>query len=302
MFIKIKKIIKHPQKIINYIQWKLNKIGFFDSWNDEKYLKFIYKLKFKKKLNLEKPITFNEKLQWLKLNDRNDLYTDMVDKIKVKQIVSKKIGKEYIIPTIKTWKNPDEINFAELPSQFVLKCNHNSGGLVICKNKEQLDIEKCKKTLHNCLKRNYYYSGREWPYKNVKPLILAEEYIKDESLEDLKDYKFLCFNGKPKIVYLTVKNNNIWENFYDIDFNVLNIQHGKPRYHKEFTKPKNFDKMIEIAAKLSEGIPFIRIDLHNIDGKILFGEFTFYDWSGLEPFQNEKWDHELGNWIDLTKK
>lgn len=286
-------------KVFYKIKDILDIFHFFDKWSDEKYLKLIYRIKFKEDLNLDKPITFNEKLNWLKINDRNPYYTKLADKIEVKKIVEEKVGKEYVNPTIKEYNNFDEIDFEELPNKFVLKCNHNSGGLAICTDKAKFNINKAKKDINKSLKENYYYKLREWPYKEIKPRLLIEEYIEDDTEKDLKDYKFFCFNGVPKMVYLTVKNDNIWENFYDLEFKPIDLIHGMPRYSKEFKKPENFEKMIEIATELSKNIPFVRIDLHNIKGKILFGEYTFYDWGGMMPFKDEKWDKKLGEYIKL---
>ncbi len=269
---------------------------------DDDYLKIVYRVRFGRKLDLKNPKTFNEKLQWLKLYDRKDIYSMMVDKCEAKKYVASVIGKEFIIPTLGVYDRFEDIDFNKLPKQFVMKCTHNSGGIVICKDKKKLDKKKARKVLNKCLKRNFYYANREWPYKNVKPRIIVEKYIKDKMSDDLLDYKFMCFNGKPKYVYITVKNDNIFENYYDMNFRPIDINHGFPRSEINFMKPIPFVEMEKIAKKLSKDMPFLRVDLHYTNGKILFGEMTFYDWAGFRPFSNEGvWDEKMGAMIDLNK-
>ncbi len=270
--------------------------------SDDDYLKIVYRVRFGRKLDLKNPKTFNEKLQWLKLYDRKDIYSMMVDKCEAKKYVASVIGKEFIIPTFGVYDRFEDIDFNKLPKQFVMKCTHNSGGIVICKDKKKLDKKKARKVLNKCLKRNFYYANREWPYKNVKPRIIVEKYIKDKMSDDLLDYKFMCFNGKPKYVYITVKNDNIFENYYDMNFRPIDINHGFPRSEINFMKPIPFVEMEKIAKKLSKDMPFLRVDLHYTNGKILFGEMTFYDWAGFRPFSNEGvWDEKMGAMIDLNK-
>ncbi len=290
----LKKFITHPKSFVIFLASK----GIIE-YDDKYYIAYIFEEKFNKEINLDNPQTFNEKLQWLKLYDRKEIYTTMVDKYKVKKYVANIIGEEYIIPTLGIYDKFEDINFDKLPNQFVIKCTHDSGGLIIVKDKFKIDIESAKKKINKCLKRNYFYKYREWPYKNIKPRIIVEKYIKDELIEDLRDYKFMCFNGEVKYVYVTVKNDDIFENYYDLDFNPVMINHGFRRYEKEFKKPENFEIMVEIAKKLSKNVPFLRVDLHNVKGKIYFGEMTFYDWGGLRTFPDEKIDIELGKLIDV---
>ena len=292
---KMKKILKEPKSVLLYL---MGKCCIFVP--DEPYVKARYYLKNGEKLNLKNPKTFNEKMQWLKLHNRKDIYTKMVDKYEAKKFVAGIAGEKYIIPTLGIYKKFDDIDFDKLPKQFVIKCTHNSGGFVICKDKSKLDLKKTKKKINKCLKKNYYYFGREWPYNNVKPRIIVERYVKDDIIDDLRDYKFICFNGEPKYVYITVKNDNIFENYYDMDFKPINIDHGFPRSDIEFEKPKRFSEMKKLASKLSKDIPFLRVDLHYVNGKVLFGEMTFYDWSGSRLFAQRKWDKELGDLIDLS--
>ena len=302
MFKKLKNFISDPAKRILY----LSQLGFYRHMDDRKYLEKLYRATFGKDLNLENPQTFNEKLQWLKLYDRKPVYTTMVDKYAAKEYVADKIGEEYIIPTLGVWDKFDDIDFDALPDQFVLKCTHDSGGLAICKDKKTFDIEAARKKINRCLKRNYYYIFREWPYKDIKPRIIAEKYMVDESGYELKDYKIFCFDGQPKIMFIATDRANPEEetkfDFFDMEFNHLPFQNGHPNAKKPIMQPKGFEKMKELAAKLSAGIPQVRVDFYDIDGKVYFGELTFSHWSGFVPFDPEEWDYKLGSWIDLPQK
>lgn len=277
----------------------LSNIGFYNWMDDKKYLEKRFELLIGEKLDLENPKTFNEKMQWLKLYDRKKVYSKMADKYEAKRIVEKKVGAKYVIPTIGVYNKFDEIDFNKLPKRFVIKCTHDSGGVVICLDKNSFDVVAAKKKLEKKMQKNYFYDKREWPYKDIRPRILVEEYVKDDLIEDLRDYKFMCFNGEPKYVYITVKNDNIFENYYDMDFKVVDINHGFPRSRVEFKKPKLFNEMKDIARRLSRDTPFLRVDLHYVNGKILFGEMTFYDWAGFRPFVSEDIDKKLGDFIDL---
>ena len=280
---------------------KLDKIGIIHL-SDKSYIKMSYYIRMGKELDLNKPISFNEKIQWLKLNDRKEKYTKMVDKYEVKKIITKSIGGKYIIPTLGIYDNFKEINFNLLPNQFVIKCTHDSGGIVICKNKTELNIKKAEKIINKSLKRNYYYRGREWSYKNVKPRIIVEKYMIDKKTDELRDYKFFCFDGKIGIVLVcTNRSVELEETWFDEEFNLIDLTEGGHKNRKDIKKPKTFDEMKRIAKKLSKGIPHVRIDLYEIDGKVYFGEFTFYPASGLERFSDESWNIKLGNMIDLNK-
>ena len=302
MFKKLKNFISDPAKRILY----LSQLGFYRHTDDRRYLEKLYRATFGKELNLENPQTFNEKLQWLKLYDRKPVYTTMVDKYAAKEYVADKIGEEYIIPTLGVWDKFDDIDFDALPDQFVLKCTHDSGGLAICKDKKTFNIEAARKKINRYLKRNYYYTFREWPYKDVKPRIIAEKYMVDESGYELKDYKIFCFDGQPKIMFIATDRANPEEetkfDFFDMEFNHLPFQNGHPNAKKSIMQPKGFEKMKELAAKLSAGIPQVRVDFYDIDGKVYFGELTFSHWSGFVPFDPEEWDYKLGSWIDLPQK
>ena len=270
---------------------------------DKIYLEKVYKLRMGRKLDLDNPQTYNEKLQWLKLYDRKPEYTKMVDKYAVKDYVAKKIGAEHIIKTLGVWDKFDDIDFTTLPNQFVLKTTHDSGGVVICKDKNVLNMKEARKRIEWSLNRKYYYIWREWPYKDVKPRIIAEEYMVDESGYELKDYKFFCFNGKVKALFVAKDRTKVNEetkfDFFDENFNHLPFTNGHPNSEPPYFKPENFEKMKELAEKLSIGIPHVRVDFYNINGKIYFGELTFSHWSGLTPFNPEEWDYEFGSWIEL---
>lgn len=294
---RIIKVLKTPKYAFEYIIRK----GNFDEMPDEKYLKMRFKYRVGYELNLDNPQTFNEKLQWLKLHDRKPKYTKMADKYDAKQYVTEKIGKEYIIPTLGVWDKFEDINFKELPNQFVIKCTHDSGGLVICKNKSKMDIEAARNKINKCLNRNFYKSSREYPYKNIKPRVIAEQFMVDESSYELKDYKFMCFNGEVKCLFTNSNRfgDELYVTFYDLDWNIMPFERY---YHKDpngVKKPVKFKEMIELAKVLSRGIPFLRVDFYEVLGQIYFGELTFYPGSGFEPFIPIEWDYKLGSWINL---
>lgn len=288
-------------KLLQKLKVPLYKICGILIKDDATFLRIKYRLKVGKKLNLNNPHSYNEKLQWLKINYRRPEYTTMVDKYLAKEYVAEIIGKEYIIPTLGVWDKFEDINFEKLPDQFVLKCTHDSGGLVICKDKSKLDIKSAKKIINRSLRINFYLEGREYPYKNVKPRIIAEKYLVDESGTELKDYKFFCFNGKAKCIQLDFgRYSDHKRNLYSLDWTPLHFSFGYPSdYSVIFNRPQNLEQMIKIAEKLSEGIPHIRVDLYNINGEIYFGELTFFHGSGLEKFDPEDWGEKFGSWLAL---
>ena len=281
----------------------LEEKGVLNLLTDSMYLKLIYKARMGKKLNLKQPLTYTEKIQWIKLYDRNPIYTKLVDKYEVKSYVANKIGEKYIIPTLGVWDCFDEIDFDKLPNQFVLKCTHDSGGNVICRNKAEFDFVKAKEKIEKCLKRNYYWHGREWPYKNVKPRIIAEYYMEDEKTGELRDYKFFAFNGSTKALFIASDRQVVGEetkfDFFDENFQHLDLKNGHPNALTIPDKPQNFETMKELANKLSEGFPEVRVDFYEANGEVYFGELTFAHWSGLTPFEPEAWDKTFGDWIDL---
>lgn len=283
----------HIKKVLGLLKWVPDKL----------YLQMYFFAKFKRFINFENPKTFNEKLQWMKLYYRNPEYIKLVDKYEVKQYVAEKVGEEYLIPTLGIWDSAEDIDFDALPNQFVLKCTHDSGGLVLCKDKSKLDIEKVKEKIRKSLKNNYYYIGREWPYKGVKPRILAETFMEDAEVSELRDYKFFCFNGEAKIMYLAserYKENDVVKfDFYDMDFNHLDFQNGHPNNKVPAKKPETFDAMRALAEKLAQGFPHVRVDLYEVNGKNYFGEMTFYNQNGFVPFEPEEWDYRIGKWLEL---
>lgn len=264
-------------------------------------LKYLYKKHTWSILNLKNPKTFNEKLQRLKLYDRKPEYTTMVDKYLAKKYVGNIIWEEYIIPTLWIYNNFDEINFDKLPNQFVLKCTHDSGTVVICKDKRNFDVQLAKNIINEHLKINYYYVWRERPYKNVKPRIIAEKYMENNKSPELQDYKFMCFNWKVKCSFVCSERFSEWlkVTFFDRDWNVMPFERHYPRSKKKIDKPNNYDKMIYISEKLSKDIPFVRIDLYEINWKIYFWELTFFPWAWIEEFTPEKWDLKIWNRIKL---
>lgn len=295
---KISKYIKNPKLFILYIASK----GMLKWLPDECYIKLIYWVNFGKKLNIKNPITFNEKLQWLKINDRKNEYIEMVDKFLVKEYASKKIGPKYIIPTLGVWDKFEDIDFDKLPNKFVLKCTHDSGGVVICNDKSQFNIEKACRKIKKSLKKEYFWWGREWPYKYVKPKIIAEKYICSDK-EGLKDYKIHCFHGAPKIILVCSERHSkegLREDFFDIKWNHLSLERPKhPNADLIPKQPKNLQLMLELATIMSEAIPFSRIDFYEVEGNVLFGEITFFPASGFEKFKPNEWDTRLGDWITI---
>jgi hypothetical protein len=274
---------------------------------DEVYLKKKYKQVFNKKLNLKNPQTFNEKIQWLKLYDRNPAYHKMIDKYEAKEFVANIIGNEFIVETYGVWSRFDDINFDTLPNQFVLKCTHDAASTIICNDKKSFDFESAKEKLTKALKINYYrYENKQWAYKNITPRIIAEKLIKNNSdAKPIEDYKFMVFNQRVKCTFVCSgrkSKEGLKVTFFDNDWVKLPFE----RYYKSkdgIPKPKYFEKMKLLAEKISKevGNQFIRVDFYEIDDKIYFGEITFYPGGGIEDFTPEKWDYELGSWIDLKK-
>jgi hypothetical protein len=291
------KLIKNPLWIIIFF----DRLG-LHFLSDKKYISLLYKLTFKKKLDLNNPQTFNEKLQWLKLNDRKEEYTKMVDKFDVKQIVSKKIGEKYIIPTYGIYNNFEEIDFSILPKQFIIKPTHYGGnnGITIVNDKDELNKARLRKQLNKIMKKNLYYYGREWPYKNVKPRIIIEHLLKNDDDSQLCDYKFYCFNGKVYLWFIASdRKNNVKFTFFDRTGNFLDIKQCGAPNDRNVKKPKNLEKMIELAEILAKNITQVRIDFYEVNNKIYFGEMTFFDTSGFGKFEPDYWDKKIGDMIKL---
>lgn len=296
----LKYFFSHPKEV--FISFLKNYGGFIP---DKIYLEWQYRLILNKRLNLKNPLTFNEKIQWLKLNDRNHKHTTMVDKLAVKRYVKSLIGDDYIIPTIGFWDRIEDIEWESLPNQFVLKTTHGGGGtgVVVVKDKQNADKEKIINQLNWSLKDKGYTRNREWPYKNVTRKIFAEVYMEDENSE-LRDYKFFCFDGEPKFLFMAsgrMGHDTLTFDFLDMDYNRFPVKNGHPNSKTIPQKPQNFDEMVKVARKLAQGETFVRVDLYNIRGKIYFGEYTFFHNSGFVAFDPDEWDMKFGSFINLKK-
>lgn len=293
----IKDFLKNPGRLF----LSLGNRGWWHWIDDETYLKIAFRSKMGTKLRLNPPVTFSEKIQWLKLYDRKPEYSFMVDKAEAKKYVAERIGNQYIIPTLGVWESVEDVDFDSLPNQFVLKSTHDSGGLVICKDKSKLDVKEAKKKLKKRLSRNFYWGQREWPYKAIKPRIIAEQYIEDEKGE-LNDYKFFCFGGKAK--FFKIDFDRYVEhhaNYYDCEGNLLPF--GELSYvpipSRKLDMPRNLKLMVKLAETLSGGMRFLRVDFYEVGDQVFFGELTFYPISGFGKYTDEEWDEKIGSWIRL---
>ena len=281
----------------------LIKLGYYDSLSDEEFLKKVFPKYMGYPLDLENPKTFSEKLQWLKVNYREPIQTVMVDKHEAKHFISQRVGDQYIIPTLAVWDSVEDIDFDALPNQFVLKCTHDSGGIVICKDKSSLDREAAKAKLRASLKRDYSKIAREWAYQNVPRRIIAEEYISELGNDDLLDYKMYSFHGEPKLTVVCsdrFSKTGTRMNFYNIDWEPMGIHFGHyPPLPTEFPKPATYEEMKRLTAELSKDCPFLRVDFYEIKGRLYIGELTFFPGAGLEQFCPMTKDYELGEWLHL---
>lgn len=291
------------RKIISYL-WHLKFVQFLVS--DKFYIKLQYKNFTGKKLNFDNVSSFNEKIQWLKLYDRRPDYSMMVDKYKVRGYISNIIGKEHLIPLLGVYNNFEEIDFEALPNQFVLKPNHTSGDVYICKDKSKIDYDNLQREIKQWLKKNYYLVHREWPYKNIKPKIICEKYMVDKTKGELKDYKLMCFNGDVKCTFVCSNRNSstgLNIDIYDFDWNLMPFERpSHPNSGTLIDSPKSYKKMVEYAELLSKDIPFLRVDFYEINGELYFSELTFYPGSGLEGFKPDLYNDLLGSWITLPYK
>ena len=300
---KIITFIKLLRKPISLIS-PLASNGFIKWMSDEMYAKLVYKSNFGKNLNLDNPRTFNEKLQWLKLYYRRPEFTSMVDKYRVRELIQSTIGEQYLIPLLGVWESANEIDFDKLPNQFVLKCNHDQGSVVICRDKSKLDYDKVIKTLNKKLKRNHYWATREWPYKNVKPCIICEQYMANSDTDDeLSDYKVLCFSGRAKIIEVHKSRfSNRTQDFYDTNWNKLDIrQIGINASEEVMDCPVFLDKMLELSELLAKQYPHLRVDWYFSNNMLLFSELTFYDGGGFDPFYDD-FDEKICEFLILPQK
>ena len=298
---KLKRALLHPSRLALFLLRKTARL-----WPDKLFLQLKFRLEMGQKLDLDKPKTFNEKLQWLKLYNRKPEYTTMVDKYAVKEYVANIIGKEHIIPTLGLWNSVDEIDWDALPNQFVLKTTHGGGGggVVICKDKTKFDKNKARKVLQKSLDSDIYWNYREWPYKDVPKRIIAEQFMSNNG-KDLEDYKIHCFNGEPKFILVCSNrygNGAMIDDFYSPDWELMGVRRpGHPNSETPLVKPELLEQMLELAKTLSKDIPFLRTDFYIINNQIYFGELTFFPASGMNKFDPEEWDNKLGKYIVLPK-
>lgn len=298
---QIKDYILDPKQIFRGL-WKYAIIAAVPYVSDETYLRWYFRYKMGYALDLKHPKTFNEKTQVLKLESKkHPEYTKMVDKATAKDYVASIIGEKYIIPTYGIWNSVEEIEWDKLPNQFVVKSTGDSGGVVVCKDKSKLDLEAAKKKLRIRGTRDYCLTNKEFPYQNVPHRYIAEAYMEDESGYELKDYKIFCFDGEPKFLFVATgrQQHDTRFDFYDLDFNHLPVLNGHPNADVWPQKPLNWDEMLEVARKLSKGLIHVRVDLYNVNGKIYFGELTFFHWSGVIPFEPMEWDYKFGEYMKL---
>lgn len=267
------------------------------------FLSLRYRAVFHKKLDWNNPVSFSEKLQWMKVYGFNPEYTRLADKYLVKDWVRDTIGAQYIIPTLGVWDKASDIDFDYLPDRFVLKANHNSNGAIICKDKSTFDRDAARRELDSQLGRSYYKMCFETAYRDIRRKIIAEEYMQDEKTGELRDYKFFCFDGKVEAMLIASgRRSRLTMDYFDKDFNHLPFKRGHENADPYPEKPLCFEQMKELSSILSRGIPFVRVDLYEINGKIYFGEMTFYPASGMEPFTPEEWDYRFGEWLKLPEK
>lgn len=293
-----KNVLENPREYLIFLEGRFLR-GSKEA--DEKYLKKLFKYRMGRELDLEHPQALNDKLQWLKLNDSKPIYTTFADKYAVREYIADKVGEEYLIPLLGVWNNVDDIDFNVLPEQFVLKCTHDSGGVVICKDKKTFDKAAAIKKLKHSYKRNYYVNSREIAYKDIKPRVIAEKYMVDETGWDLKDYKIFCFNGKP--IYVEVDYNRSVRhmlNAYDLNWNFLDFCDSSPNSREaNIPKPQRLEEMLKIAETLSEDMIFLRVDMYSIYDQIYCGELTLYPGSGFIQFNPRQKDYELGKLLRL---
>ncbi len=298
----LKEIVNNPKLL--YISAANH--GLTDFVSDEQHIKNVWSISKGGKLNLECPQTFCEKLQWLKLHDHNPMYSIMVDKVEMKKWVTERIGIGHVVPIYGVWDSFEQIDRESLPNEFVIKTTHDSSGLSICKDKQSFDWERARARVEKSLSRNYFMQWREWPYKNVRPRVFAEKLIVERGGRDvdgdaLTDYKFFCFNGEPKVMYVSKDtSSDPRTDFFDMEYRHLPFRMADPNADVLPLKPPAFDEMKRYAALLSEGIPHLRVDFYCVDGCVYVGELTFYHNAGFSHIEPEEWDKKLGDWIDLS--
>lgn len=301
--VKLKTFIKNPEYFITSPASK----GWLDWLPDDIYLKILYYIKMGKKLNLKNPIGYNEKLQWIKLYDRKPEYSRLVDKYEVRGFVEDKIGKEYLVDCFGVWEDTADIPISELPEKFVLKCTHDSGSVEICNYRKKFNFKTALERLSLAMKRDYYKTYREWPYKAVQPRIIAEQYLEADKNGDLQDYKVMCFSGEALFVEFHenrfINGKEHTQTFYDRDWNMLDLrQKGIGASLIKAPKPEHLDKILSLSEQLSKNICHTRIDWYISENKIYFGEITFFDGSGFYAFETEEMERYMGSLIKLPDK
>ena len=298
----VRSLFRNPRHLVSALCIRCSAL-----FPDETYLKLMHRLELRRKLDLENPQTYNDKLQWLKLYCHRPEFTMMADKVAVKSFVAEKIGPEYVATLFGVWDRVEDIEWERLPQRFVLKTNHDSGnyGVVICKDKATFDRAKAENRLKASLHRNTFLLGREWPYKNIPRKVFAEEYIEDKGRDELLDYKFYCFDGKVKIVFIASGRQSLKEvciDYYDEECNHIDgLRQSHPNAPEPPARPLHFDLMKQLAEKLSEGIPHVRVDFYEADGKVYFSEMTFFPYGGWTAFRPEEYDYKLGSFIKLPE-
>ena len=294
---KIKKVMNNPKLLVVYFGSK----GYFKKIPDKEYLEILHQVRMGEILDLENPQTFNEKLQWLKLYDRKPEYNNMTDKIEVRKFVASKIGEEHLIPLLGVWDRFENINFEQLPEKFVLKCSHDSGSTVICDKNKGINYKKLNRFFNKKLKFDYYWASREWNYHGIRPRIIAEKYMVDDSGTELKDYKIFTFNGKAKIIQVdSGRFTNHTRNIYSTEWEFLDVKiKVSPNPNMKIKKPEKLDELLRFSEILAEGIPHVRVDFYVINDFIYFGELTFHHAGGQEKFEPKSFELQMGSWINL---
>ena len=288
------------RNIIKNRELRLKLINLLRFIPDEPYLKMVFWIKTGKKLNLKNPRTFCDKLNWLKLHDFKPEFTRLADKIAVRDHIKELLGEDICLPLLGVWEHYDDIDFDTLPDKFVMKCNHDSGSVKIIRDKSSMDHAALREFFEGRLKLNPFVLGREYPYKDIKPRILVEKFMTSNTGRDIRDYKFLCFDGTPRYMFvISDRSTDCRSDFYDMDFNRLPIVDTYPMSDEPMEKPVFFDEMVELVTKLAQGLRTVRIDLYEIDGKIYFGEYTFYDGGGFWPKEPEEWEYRMGDLIRI---
>ena len=296
--------MKGKKSFFDRLVLSLNNHGLLNWMSDEANIRLVYKAQIGEKLNLKNPTRFNEKMQWMKLYDRDPRYCRLADKWDVRAYVKETVGEEYLIPAYGVWDRFSDIDFSVLPDRFVVKCTHDSGSVWICGDKSKADLEYENRYFTKRLKRGGFYYGREWPYKDLKPRLIAEKHMIDRETGDLRDYKIHCFGGKARCILVCSDRHTsgLKEDWYTPEWEHLPIRRPTHRNTDNgIPKPEKLEQMIRLAEKLAAGLRFARVDFYLVDGRIYFGEITFFPTSGYTRFVPDEYDRILGDWITLSE-